>query len=245
MKLGIMQPYFFPYLGYFSLIDCTDKWIVFDDIQYIERGWVNRNRIIHPNKPEASYITVPLKSHRQTALIKDVAIKPDENYTGKILGQLTSSYKKRAPYFNEVYTLAEECLCAERENLSALNVLALDKTCRYIGLDFNYEIFSKMDLTLEPVNNPGDWALNISKALNADEYINPPGGAELFDRKKFEAAGINLSFVQNNLSPYNQRKREFISGLSIIDVMMFNSPEETRKLIRDFSLILGENKRIL
>lgn len=94
-----------------------------------------------------------------------------------------------------------------------------------------------MNLEFETVNDAGDWALNISKALNADEYINPPGGIELFDNKKFEEAGTKLNFLQNNLSPYNQRKKEFIKGLSIIDVMMFNSPEETRKLIRDYTLI--------
>lgn len=236
MKLGIMQPYFFPYIGYFSLIDYADKWIVFDTVQYIERGWVNRNRIIHPTKPEHSYITVPLESHKQNTSICNVMIKSDEQYIERIMGQLTASYKKRAPYFKEVTELVEDCLNAEKTNLSTLNVIVLDKVCKYIGIPFNYEVFSEMDLAIDDVNDAGEWALNISKALGAHEYVNPPGGIALFDEKKFNEAEIKLTFLQNNLTQYNQKKSEFISGLSIIDVMMFNSPEEIRKMLKDYCL---------
>lgn len=236
MKLGIMQPYFFPYIGYFSLIGYADKWIVFDTVQYIERGWVNRNRIIHPTKPEYSYITVPLESHKQNTSICDVKIKSDELYIDRIIGQLSASYKKRAPYFKEVTEIVKECLNTEKVTLSTLNVTALDKVCKYIGIPFNYEVFSKMDLAIDDVNDAGEWALNISKALGACEYVNPPGGIELFDKDKFDETGIKLTFLQNELSPYNQKKSEFIPGLSIIDVMMFNSPEEIRKLLKDYRL---------
>lgn len=236
MKLGIMQPYFFPYIGYFSLIDYADRWIVFDTVQYIERGWVNRNRIIHPTQPEYSYITVPLKAHKQNAAICDVMIKSDKQYIERITGQLTASYKKRAPYFKEVTELVKDCLNAEKRNLSMLNVIALDKVCKYIGIPFSYEVFSEMDLAVDDVNDAGEWALNISKALGADEYVNPPGGVALFDEKKFNEAEIKLTFLKSNLTPYNQKKAKFIEGLSIIDVMMFNSPEEIRDMLKDYSL---------
>ena len=235
MKLGIMQPYFFPYLGYFSLINETDKWIVFDTVQYIEHGWVNRNRIIHATKPESTYITIPLQMHSQKTCIKDITISQNEQYIEKILGQIKTSYKRRAPYFKEIYGLVENCLDAEKNSLVDLNVYSLRKVCDYLSIDFDYQIFSKMDLAIKPVNDAGEWALNISEAMNADEYINPPGGKGLFDGEKFAKANIKLKFIENNLPTYNQKKSAFISGLSILDVMMFNSPEETVRMIENIT----------
>lgn len=231
-----MQPYFMPYIGYFSLINETDKWIVFDTVQYIEHGWVNRNRIIHPTKPESIYFTIPLQSHSQKTVIKDIRISNREPYIEKILGQVRTSYKKRAPYFKEIYGLLEDCLNYEKNSLVDLNVYSMKCVCEYLKINFNYEIFSEMNLEIEPVLDSGEWALNISKAMHAEEYINPPGGKALFDKNKFDNAGIKLTFLENNFSQYNQKKSAFISGLSIIDVMMFNSPKETVKMIEDISL---------
>lgn len=237
MKLGIMQPYFFPYLGYFALIKYTDKWIVFDNVQYIERGWINRNRIINPTKPEDMYINIPLENHHRDILIKDVLISSNENYKEKILAQLWTSYKKRAKYFNNVYKLVEEVLSLDTKSITDLNVYALKKVNEYLGIPFNYEIFSKMNLIIDEVHDPGEWALNISKALNANEYVNPPGGIELFDKEKFYQNNIELKFLKINLKPYNQKKAKFLEGLSIIDVMMFNSANEIRDMLDDYQII--------
>ena len=234
MKLGIMQPYFFPYLGYFSLIKHTDKWIVFDTVQYIERGWMNRNRIIHPTKPEDLYINIPLQSHHRDIKIKDVLISNNENYRDKILSQLWASYKKRARYFKEVYELVDEVLSYQTNSLVDLNVFGLKKVTHFLEIPFDYEIFSQMNLLIDEVSNAGEWALNISKAMRATEYINPPGGMNLFDKDKFRKSGIKLSFLNQNLRSYNQKKINFIEGLSIIDVMMFNSKDDINKMLNDY-----------
>lgn len=237
MKLGIMQPYFFPYLGYFSLIKNTDKWVVFDTVQYIERGWMNRNRIIHPNKPEDMYINIPLQKHSRSILIKDVLISADKAWREKILAQLYSSYKKRAKNFNTIYKLVEDVMNYDTEKLVDLNVYSMKKVTEYLDIDFEYEVFSEMGLQIDPVHDAGEWALNISKALRADEYINPPGGIELFDRRKFEKERIKLSFLKVNLKPYNQKKSQFFEGLSIIDVMMFNDKRTINCMLDDFEFI--------
>ena len=143
MKLGIMQPYFFPYLGYFALIKYTDKWIVFDTVQYIERGWINRNRIINPTKPEDMYINIPLENHHRDILIKDVLISNNENYKEKILSQLWTAYKKRANYFNNVYKLVEDVLSLNTRSITELNVYALKKINDYLIYHLIMKYFQK------------------------------------------------------------------------------------------------------
>ena len=238
MKLGIMQPYLFPYVGYFSLIKYTDKWIVFDTVQYIEKGWMNRNQIIHPTKPEATYFIVPLKKHPRETLIKDVEINQNENYIERINGQFSAAYKKRrAPYYSEVMEIINSCFSKEKKSLSQLNICSLHSVCKYLGIPFNYDIFSKMNLDINPVHDAGEWALNISKALHAKEYVNPPGGVDIFDRKKFDDANIALNFLKINFTPYDQKKANFIEGLSILDLMMFNSPEKINEMLDNYILI--------
>ena len=236
MKLGIMQPYFFPYLGYFSLIKHTDRWIVFDTVQYIEHGWMNRNRIIHPDKPEDMYITVPLVKHARDTKIKDIQVNRREDYREKILAQLWSAYKKRARYFPRVYALAEDVLSYDTERLSDLNVYGMKKVTEYLEIPFHYDVFSEMALMIDEVHDAGEWALNISKALHADTYINPPGGVALFAPEKFRRVGIRLEFLKAHLQPYAQKKAQFISGLSIIDVMMFNSPDRINEMLDDYEI---------
>lgn len=237
MKLGIMQPYLYPYLGYFSLIKHTDQWIIFDTVQYIEHGWINRNRIIHPSRPEAMYFTVPLQKHSRETTIKDIRVETASDYREKILGQLTASYKKRAPYFKKIYGMVENAFSQNFEDIVSLNEFTMRQVCEYLDIPFECRIFSKMNLEIEPVHDAGEWALNISTALGADEYINPPGGIELFDRDKFNRKNVELSFLKINLQPYNQKKADFIEGLSIIDVMMFNSPETINKMLDDYTII--------
>ena len=237
MKLGIMQPYLFPYIGYFQLIDYTDKWVVFDNVNYIQRGWVNRNRIIHSSKPEPIYFTVPVRIHSRETAIKDIEIDDSQNYINRILGQIETSYKKRAPYYKDVLYLVTECLESERKSLAKLNIIALDKVCRYLEIKFDYIIFSEQELKIDSIREPGDWALNISKVLNATEYVNPPGGISLFDKDKFKESRIELHFLQPKNIHYNQKKLTFIDNLSIIDVMMFNSKEIVKQMLKSFIFV--------
>lgn len=159
MILGIMQPYFFPYLGYFDLINYSERWIVFDTVQYIRHGWINRNRILHPAEGW-SYIIVPVKFSRETA-INEVHIAEDGKWKKRIIGQL-QHYKKQAPHYRAVINLLEACFAFNGTLLSEFNTLSLQKICTYLGIPFNYSVFSSMNLDLDPVEEPGDWALRIS-----------------------------------------------------------------------------------
>lgn len=224
-----MQPYFFPYFDYFALINYTDKWIIFDLVQYIRHGWVNRNRILHP-KNSWQHINVPIKKHSRSSLIKDILISDSIDWKGRIIRQL-NHYKKCAPYYNDVIKLLNECFKYKSSSLSKLNEHILVHVCQRLNISFDYSVFSEMELMIDPVEKPGDWALNISKALNADTYVNPSGGKEIFDFNLFKIAGVNLRFLQSSQYYYKQTRNEFISGLSIIDVMMFNSPESISNML--------------
>lgn len=234
MKLGIMQPYFFPYLGYFSLIKNTDQWIVLDTVQYIRHGWINRNRILKLNGGW-QYIGIPLKKHSRNTLIKNIKISKNGGWKEKIFEQL--KYYEKAPYYNQVVELLKECFNYKTDSIVKFNTYSLKKICEYLNIKFNYEIFSEMDLKIGKINGPGDWALEISKTLKANEYINPPGGEKIFDKKKFEEVGIKLNFLKINLKEYSQEYKIFEPGLSIIDVMMFNLPETINKMLSDYKLL--------
>ncbi|RME42333.1 MAG: hypothetical protein D6796_14555 [Caldilineae bacterium] len=223
MKLGIMQPYFFPYLGYFDLIHATDQWIVFDTVQYIRHGWMNRNRILHPVSGW-QYIVVPLKKHPRHTPIKDVQIAGNTGWQKRILGQL-AHYKKQAPHYTETMELVEACLSVPETSLSRLNVAILEKVCARLEIDFRYRYFSEMGLELGPIESPGDWALRISAALGAEEYINPPGGAPLFDAAAFARHGIRLTIRTFPPFEYSCGRYAFIPNLSVIDALMWNPPE--------------------
>lgn len=233
MKIGIMQPYFFPYLGYFSLINHVDQWVIFDDIQYIEKGWINRNRIIHPTENTWMYITIPVCKHHREEKIKNIQINRSLNFRENILGKLESSYKKRAPYYYQVMELVKDCFSCQSEYISKYNEKSLKKICEYLGIDFKYQVFSEMNLCLKEIKAPGDWALEISKAVGADEYINPIGGISLFTREKFVQNNIKLAFLEQQFIPYKQKKQTFIEGLSVIDVMMFNSVETIQEYMNN------------
>lgn len=226
MKLGIMQPYFFPYLGYFDLINRTDQWVVFDTAQYIRHGWVNRNRILHPVSGW-QYIVVPLKQHHQSVAINSVEVQPYASWAPRIIGQL-QHYKKKAPGFNLVMDLVKEVFGFEETNLGRLNIIALEKTCARLGIAFKYEVFSEMKCDLGPVGGAGDWALRIAEAMKAAEYVNPPGGRELFDSSLFAASGIKLTIQSPFEFDYRCHGYEFVPGLSVLDALMWNEPAKIK-----------------
>ena len=238
MKIGIMQPYFFPYLGYISLIKNTDRFILFDVVQFIRHGWIERNRILKQNEGW-QYISVPLEKYEQKTLIKDARIKNSEDWRQKILAQLVH-YKKKSPFYKQTIDVIKNGFDVTTDSITELDYSTLKSVCDYLEIPFNCSIFSNMNLNIDQVNAPDEWALNICKALDdVDEYWNPPGGIEFFDRSKYEKAGIKLCFQKPNLKFYSQRRgpENFIEGLSIIDVLMFNSPEAVREMLDDYELI--------
>lgn len=228
MKLGIMQPYFFPYLGYFDLINCTNRWVIFDSAQYIRHGWVNRNRILHPKK-SWKYIVVPLKKHPRESPIAEIQMA-DDRWMDRILGQL-DHYRKRAPFFQSTVDLVRDCFATDEKHLSRLNGRCLARTCERLGIDFREEYFSDMNLHLPTNLSAGEWALQISKSLGATTYVNPVGGKDLFDPIQFQNVGVDLVFRESDLLVYDCQPYEFHKGLSIIDVMMWNDASDIKRFL--------------
>lgn len=227
MRVGIMQPYFFPYIGYYSLIGHSEKWVVFDTAQFIRHGWIERNRILKPNGGW-QYFSVPLVKHSQKTPINEIKIRTSEDWKGKLFRQL--EHYKRAPHYVETMQFLEHVLDEKIDTILRLNVHTLEQTCVHLSIPFEYTVFSKAGLTVKPSEHPGQWALHISQAMGAQEYVNPIGGKEVFDADEFKEAGIQLGFLQHQLPAYQQKDQPFEAGLSIIDVLMFNSTAEIKAM---------------
>jgi hypothetical protein len=230
MKVAIMQPYFLPYIGYFQLIKHTDLFILFDDVQYIRHGWLNRNRILKPEK-DWQYIIAPLQKHNQTDLIKDIKVLKQNEWKFKIFRQI-EHYKKKSPFYDQTKSILEQCFNEEEDSITKLNANILKKICDYIGIPFNFKISSDENYNYFNISDSGEWALRISEQIGATSYVNPVGGKELFDSVKFKHSNIDLCFLSTGNTTYSQRRNGVIeANLSIIDVMMFNSPEQILELL--------------
>ncbi len=231
MKLGIMQPYFFPYIGYFDVIAKTDKWVVFDVVKYQPKSWMNRNRILDPNKGE-QYVTVPVDrgSSKQLAEIRIV----DSGQAAEKIRRQLAIYQHAAPFYRNVQEIVSETFekAAKGEGrLRDLDVAGLEVVCRYLDLPFDYAICSHLDLDYSNVTHAGQWALEISDQLGATSYINPSGGTAIFDRDEWDSRGIELSFTRLPDFRYEVGgKFEFRPHLSILDCLMWSEP----KTIRDY-----------
>lgn len=235
-KVAIMQPYFMPYIGYISLIKHTDEFILFDTAQFIRHGWIERNRILKQGG-DWLYIKVPIIHPSRETPIMDVSVNNSENWQEKIKAQL-QVYKKTAPYYNDVMQLLQPFFDKEFKTITELNKYTLELVCSYLNIETPIKIFSEMNLSIEPANAPDEWALRICQAMpGVDEYWNPPGGQEFFDKRKYDEAGIQLKFQKVDLEQYDQKTDEFIPGLSIVDVMMFNSPTTINNMLDRYELV--------
>lgn len=229
MRLGIMQPYFFPYLGYWQLLANVDKYVVYDDVTYIKGGWINRNNFLING--QKNLLTMQLEKVSSYTLIKDIAIKDD---FVKFLKTIEMGYKK-APFFEAIFRLLKDiCQCPDKK-LGQFLFNSHIKICEYLGIDTELILSSSFEKHTELKGK--DKVISICKQLGADEYINAIGGQELYDKKEFAENGIRLNFLQANLREYRQLKNEFVAGLSIIDIMMFNSKEEIKEMLNDFKLV--------
>lgn len=235
MKIVLMQPYFFPYIGYFTLIKHSDLFVAFDTAQYIRRGWIHRNRILGPDG-EPKYINVSIIKAPQDIQIQSVQISETEEWKEKILLSL-EAYKNSAPYYEETYELVRGCLSFPTASLSELNIHILEKVSEYLGYERNIKKLSDLNIPFADIQEPDDWGLQLSKACGADNYINASGGQGIYDRKKYAMQGVNLDFYKSLLPVYDQKQPRFQEGLSIIDAMMFNSKEQVNRMIDDFIIL--------
>ncbi len=235
MKLAIMQPYFFPYLGYFSLIQLADEFIFFDTPQYIRHGWIERNRILKLDG-ESLYIKVALQKHKRETAIKDIVINNEVNWQAKIKAQL-DSYKKKASYYPQVMEMLDKIFSKQYLSIVDLNFEILSTICDFLEINTPIKIWSKMKVDIEEANAPDEWALNICKALKADTYFNPIGGMAFFDRNKYKIAGIDLKFMEFIPTAYDQLGNDFVPNLSIIDVLMFNDKDSVRLMLDNINYL--------
>lgn len=232
MKIAIMQPYFFPYAGYFQLIQAVDKFIIYDDVSYIKGGWVNRNNFL-VNRAK-SLVTVPLQNGNSGVPICEVLLAGKREYWGrKILKTIQQSYAK-APYFEPIFQLFEDVMCDPSNHISELNVKAIKMVCRYIGIETDI-----LDTSRAYGNNhlaSSDRVIDICKIEKADCYINAEGGRSLYSSEEFLEAKLELRFLKPRLPNYKQVGGDFVSGLSIIDVLMYMSKEEVLASMNVYSL---------
>lgn len=233
MKVGIMQPYFMPYIGYFQLIKAVDSFVFYDDVNYIKSGWINRNRIIVNN--ESRFVTIPLIDASSNKLINEVRIQSASKEFLKILKTIELAYKK-APYFEEIYKLIKEILTREYQSIADIAIESVKCCSRYVGINTNFYTSSDR-FSASKGKKKSERLQTICNELNADSYINAIGGQELYDKTDFAKNGINLNFIKCAVVQYQQYKSEFIPSLSIIDVLMFNSPEEVNHMLDQYELI--------
>jgi len=228
MRLAIMQPYFFPYLGHFHLIGQVDVWAVFDTAQYIRRGWMNRNRIFKPPGEGWQYINAPTKRSPRSSIIKDIELATDTDWRARLTRQLLH-YRKNAPFFEDTVALVRSCLEADEPFLARLNIRILVTLCARLNIPFKPLFLSETDADPGPSISPGDRILSIALNLGATHYLNPAGGARLLDTAAFSSAGIELKIQCYENHVYDTGPYVFEPGLSIIDAMMWNPMETLRE----------------
>jgi hypothetical protein len=229
MRLGIMQPYFFPYIGYFELIGRTDRWVVFDVVQYNDKSWMTRNRILHPTEGW-QYINLPVIKAPHGTPIHQIRAKDKGAAHKRIRGQL-EHYRKHAPHFADAIAVLDLAFSSPSDRLVDINVAGIKAVCAYLRIAFEYSVCSTMDIDLRGVEHAGQWALKISSQLGATEYINPPGGRAIFKQDEWDQAGIRLSFTELPDLTYSCAPYEFVAGLSILDVLMWNDADTVRSAV--------------
>lgn len=237
MRLGIMQPYFFPYLGHFALIAHTDRWVVFDTSQYTPKSWMSRNRVLHP-QAGWNYINVPLANSSIAIATHEACVQDLQKTRISVLGKLTH-YRRKAPFYEQVVQVVNRAFDGvTNESLVELNVQGLVAVCTYLELPFDYSVCSELGLDLQHIDSPGGWAPAISQQLGASFYLNPLGGRDLFYPQDFAGNGIQLGFMQFDEFRYDTGPYTFEPGLSVLDVLMWNSPQKVREALSRHAHIL-------
>jgi len=232
VKVGIMQPYFFPYIGYWQLINAVDKFVIYDDVNFIKGGWINRNNILYNGKVKR--INLQMNGASSNKLINEIEVSDSEIFRRKLLKTIEASYKK-APYFSETYKIIEDIVNNNEKNLAKYLEYSIRRISEYLLI--TTEIIMSSDINKNNELKGQDKVIEICQILGADKYYNAIGGQELYSREDFKKMGIELKFIKTNNISYNQFSHDFTPNLSIIDVMMFNSISEVNELLNEYTLI--------
>lgn len=232
MKLAIMQPYFFPYIGYWQLIYAVDRFVIYDDVNFITRGWINRNRIL--NFGEATYLTAPLQHSSPNKLICDTSLLPSTIWRDKLVRMIKNTYGK-APFFNEWFPIIENLIRHDAGNLADYLAHQLRTLSAFMGIQTEFVLTSRCyrnnDLSGQ------ERVIDICNREGASVIINPQGGQALYDHVAFIRSGLDLKFLIPSTIEYKQFGSVHVPWLSIIDVMMFNSQGQIRALLDQYELV--------
>jgi hypothetical protein len=224
MKLAIMQPYFFPYIGYFQLMNAVDEFVIYDNIEFSKKGWINRNRILVNGKD--SYITIPLQKDSDYLDVRNRYLAASwSSERKKMLKRITDSYRK-ASRFDLVYPIIEKSIVFEESNLFKFILNSLRVVKEY--LDIQTPLVISSTIPIDHSLKAEKKVIALCKARKANEYLNSIGGIKLYEKDRFTNEGLDLHFLRTNDVRYKQFNNDFVSSLSIIDVMMFNSKGEIR-----------------
>lgn len=232
MRIAVMQPYLFPYIGYFQLIAAVDKFVLFDDVNYINKGWINRNRILVNGA--AHLFTIPLIAASQNKLINDIEVDPADKWRSKLLRTIEMSYS-RAPYFKDVFPLVQAIINNRAVNLSRYVYFSIENIARYLGVTTEVVASSRKYANQEL--KAQERIIDICLRENAEEYLNPIGGLELYSKEKFVEKGLKLFFIKTQEITYTQLGKDFVPWLSIIDVLMFCGVGQTADLLKRYELV--------
>ncbi len=229
--VAIMQPYFFPYIGYFQLIKAADVFVLYDDVNFIKQGWINRNQILNNNQPHL--FTLPIESISSFKKICDTNINQAlyKRWRTKFYKLIETNYKK-APFFESILSLITSILNFDFVTISELNNFSISTICQYLELPTI--IKSSKNNYSNSFLERQERVIDICLKEKANNYINAAGGKELYDKSDFKKQNLSLVFIKPILTQYNQFKEPFIPGLSIIDVLMFNGKEATIRLLNDY-----------
>jgi hypothetical protein len=232
-KVAIMQPYFLPYIGYFQLINAVDEFIIYDNIQYTKKGWINRNRILDNGSDKI--FTVPLKKDSDYLDVVDRKLS-DTWYKDrkKLINYLYTLYHK-TPYFDEAFNIVTECLSDDENNLFNFILNSLNRVNKYLDIETSIVISSSIGVDHSLKSQ--DKVLAICKAREATTYINAIGGMDLYSSIVFESNELELKFIKSHSITYNQFDGVFVPWLSIVDVMMFNSKDAIKEYLNSYTLI--------
>ena len=243
-----MQPYFFPYIGYFQLINTVDKFILYGNVNFIKKGYINRNSILNSDHRSSFPINIPLKNQSSNRLIEEISIDESLQWRKDLTKTISNTYK-RAPFFEQVYPIIENILYSSKRSIHEFNCYSIVEIARYIGIKTNISFNEAYFPTIEKDISEGSFQkFDINKKVHriflfceferASHYINPIGGKELYDKELFNERGIQLDFLKPDLQGYKQFKPElFVPNLSIIDVLMFNSVSNIKILLNQFILV--------
>lgn len=235
MKIAINQPFIFPYIGFYQLVSKVDKFVLYDDVTFVKQSWTNRNRILLNGKDH--FFNVELEGASSFKLISETTVRNNPISVKKTLKTIKQAYSK-APFYNEIYPIIEHCLelVGKDVKISKIAFCSLKNVCDYLGIKTEFEFSSEKYADTKGVDRK-ERLFEILRLNNATDYINLPGGTGLYNKEEFLENGYNLHFIERGEIKYQQFKNEFVPWLSMIDVLMFNSVEETNALLAKSTLV--------